>query len=164
MVEPPPSYPEAATSLPPPRLRAGALGALRVAASAALIAVACPLMLLAALFSGRGEPSPVALRVARATCRAFLRLNAIRFRIDEPEAVQRLQGFAFFNHVSYLDVPAVLALLPVRFLATAGVRRLPLIGWMARAVGTVFVQRGNGASREAARAAGSSRGRGGARA
>lgn len=151
MVEPPPSYPDAAAALRPPGLRSGLLGALRVAASAALIAGACPAVLLAAVVPDRRNGPPAALRVARWTCRAFLWLNAIRFRVDDPEAVRQLRGFAFFNHVSYLDVPAVLALHPVRFLATAGVRRLPFIGWMARAAGTVFVQRSNGASREAAR-------------
>ena len=39
----------------------------------------------------------------------------------------------------------------MRFLSTAGVRHLPFIGWMATALGTLYVNRGRGASREEAR-------------
>lgn len=45
------------------------------------------------------------------------------------------------NHVSWLDIHALHAVLPARFIAKSDVRRWPLIGWMAEVTGTVFLQR-----------------------
>jgi len=45
------------------------------------------------------------------------------------------------NHVSWLDIHALHAVLPARFIAKADVRRWPLIGWMAEVTGTVFLHR-----------------------
>jgi lyso-ornithine lipid O-acyltransferase len=45
------------------------------------------------------------------------------------------------NHVSWLDILAITATAPVIFVAKSEVKRWPLIGWVARARGTVFVER-----------------------
>lgn len=45
------------------------------------------------------------------------------------------------NHVSWLDIYLLHSLLPVRFVSKAEVRGWPLIGWLAEAVGTVFLVR-----------------------
>jgi 1-acyl-sn-glycerol-3-phosphate acyltransferase len=45
------------------------------------------------------------------------------------------------NHVSWLDILVITATVPVIFVAKSEVRRWPLIGWVARARGTVFVER-----------------------
>lgn len=45
------------------------------------------------------------------------------------------------NHVSWLDILAITATVPVIFVAKSEVARWPLIGWVARARGTVFVDR-----------------------
>ncbi|MBI1906429.1 MAG: 1-acyl-sn-glycerol-3-phosphate acyltransferase [Rhodocyclales bacterium] len=47
------------------------------------------------------------------------------------------------NHVSWLDVFVINALVPSAFVAKAEVRRWPLIGWLAARNDTVFLQRGN---------------------
>ena len=52
-----------------------------------------------------------------------------------------------------LDPLVLVAATPFRFLSTLGVRFLPLVGWMATALGTIYVNRGRAASREAARGA-----------
>ena len=93
----------------------------------------------------------MAMWVAVGICRLFVWITGIRMRGENLDALRAHRGFVFFNHVSYVDVIVILAVRPLRFLATVGVRRMPAIGWMARAVGTVFVHRGEGASREAAR-------------
>jgi 1-acyl-sn-glycerol-3-phosphate acyltransferase len=46
------------------------------------------------------------------------------------------------NHVSWLDIPALGAVAPVRFVSKAEVRRWPLVGWMASLAGTLFLERG----------------------
>ncbi len=45
------------------------------------------------------------------------------------------------NHVSWLDIVAINAMRPVRFVAKADMRRWPLLGWMVAASGTLFIER-----------------------
>lgn len=47
------------------------------------------------------------------------------------------------NHVSWLDIPILGAIAPVRFVSKAEVASWPVIGWCARLVRTVFIERGN---------------------
>ena len=44
------------------------------------------------------------------------------------------------NHVSWLDIFGINAVLPVRFVAKSEVRRWPLIGWLCERAGTVFIR------------------------
>jgi len=46
------------------------------------------------------------------------------------------------NHVSWADVFVIAAVTPARFVAKSEIARWPLLGRFARAVGTVFVERG----------------------
>lgn len=52
------------------------------------------------------------------------------------------------NHISWCDIPAVGARVPLRFLAKSEVGHWPLIGWLARQGGTLFIQRGAGRARQ----------------
>ncbi|MEU2610357.1 lysophospholipid acyltransferase family protein [Micromonospora sp. NPDC007271] len=72
---------------------------------------------------------------ARATLRALGVRLAVRGRLP------RRQALLVANHVSWLDVLAVLAVAPARLLAKREVREWPLVGPLAAAVGTVFVDR-----------------------
>lgn len=60
-----------------------------------------------------------------------------------------LQTPALFvsNHISWCDIPAIGARLPLRFLAKSEVGHWPLIGWLARQGGTLFIRRGGGQAR-----------------
>lgn len=51
------------------------------------------------------------------------------------------------NHISWLDIIALHALKPMWLVSKAEVRRWPLIGRLAEAVGTLFIQRGDSHSR-----------------
>lgn len=46
------------------------------------------------------------------------------------------------NHISWVDIIALMAIEPSRFLSKAEVASWPIIGWLARRVGTLFIQRG----------------------
>ena len=50
-------------------------------------------------------------------------------------------GLLVCNHLSYLDIIALSALRPCIFVAKRDVRAWPLFGWLARAGGTIFVER-----------------------
>jgi 1-acyl-sn-glycerol-3-phosphate acyltransferase len=53
------------------------------------------------------------------------------------------------NHVSWLDIFALNAVLPVTFVAKSEIRHWPLVGWLVSGTGTIFIERG---SRHAVRA------------
>lgn len=46
------------------------------------------------------------------------------------------------NHISWLDIIAINAVLPVRFVAKSEVQTWPVIGWMCEKGGTIFIRRG----------------------
>ena len=50
------------------------------------------------------------------------------------------------NHVSWLDVIALAAVCPGHFVAKQEMRGWPLLGWLSERAGTLFIQRGDGAT------------------
>lgn len=57
-----------------------------------------------------------------------------------------LDGHALWvsNHVSWLDIPGLGGLFPVYFLSKSEVAKWPIVGWLARVSGTLFIKRGAG--------------------
>lgn len=78
-------------------------------------------------------------------------LRALRVDVHVEGAPQGGQALLVANHRSYLDIPLLLAVHPVAFLAKAEVARAPVLGAAARLAGTVFVARESGPSRTQAR-------------
>ena len=138
-------------ALPRPGPAARLLGAARVLAVVALLLAGTVGLLAAALVPVRVRGVRVAVWAAVGVARALLWTTGTRLCVAGAEALRAHRGFVFFNHLSFLDPVALMAVRPVRFLATRGVRRIPLVGPIARAVGTLFVNRGQDASREQAR-------------
>lgn len=126
-------------------------GVYRLAIGAFLLMMATLYVLLAALLPfhvGGYRPSFLVLRWF---VRRLLRVLRVEVVCPEAERLATFHGFVFPNHVSYLDILVLLSVTPVSFLAKDEVRRMPLIGWIAKAIGCVFVERTDKASREAAR-------------
>lgn len=75
----------------------------------------------------------------RLWARASLPLFGVRVRTPgpAPEGVFLIAA----NHSSYLDVVVLASLFPARFVAMHEIARWPLMGWMSRSVGTLFVNR-----------------------
>src|SRR5262252_1755260 len=46
------------------------------------------------------------------------------------------------NHISWIDVFALLGTLPSRFVAKSEIGRWPLVGWLVTLVGTLYIERG----------------------
>lgn len=58
------------------------------------------------------------------------------------------RGYLFVgNHVSWLDIPVIGSLSRTNFLSKAEVAQWPLIGWLAKGSGTLFIKRGSGDAR-----------------
>lgn len=47
------------------------------------------------------------------------------------------------NHASWLDIYLIKSVAPIRFIAKASIRSWPLIGWLSKKSGTVFIERGS---------------------
>lgn len=81
----------------------------------------------------------------------LLRILGIRLKADGvPDQARPLMIVS--NHVSWLDIFALNAVLPVRFVAKSEIRRWPAIGWLSARTGTLFIERGR--RRDAARVGG----------
>lgn len=52
------------------------------------------------------------------------------------------RGLLVSNHLSYVDILVLAAAHPVIFVAKSEIRSWPVVGWLTRCAGTVFVQRG----------------------
>jgi 1-acyl-sn-glycerol-3-phosphate acyltransferase len=82
-------------------------------------------------------------RLKRAWSRQLLWL--LRIRVDgvgnELDGIE--PGLLVANHISFIDIFVINALLPCAFVAKSEVAKWPLIGWLARHAGTVFIERGS---------------------
>lgn len=85
-------------------------------------------------FVGRAERAAWLHRWCRFACRVLgLRLTT--------KGQMPASGLLVCNHLSYLDIIALSSLRPCVFVAKHDVRGWPVFGWLARAAGTIFVER-----------------------
>ncbi len=80
-------------------------------------------------------------RVQQAWSRGVCRILGVHFEIQGHPPRQACLLAA--NHLSYLDVVVLGALLPCAFVAKSEVARWPVLGFLARSMGTLFVEREN---------------------
>ena len=85
---------------------------------------------------------PLRHRIQMAFCRVMLALIGIRVEAHGkiPGSIPR---FVVANHVSWTDILALASLQPLVFLAKKEVASWPVLGFLARLQGTVFVEREN---------------------
>lgn len=78
-----------------------------------------------------------------------LKVMGVRLEVEGVAALDLSQPYLFVaNHTSQLDIPVLFAALPVplRFLAKEELRRIPLVSHFIRAMGMVFIDRGDSES------------------
>ncbi|MFG2629120.1 lysophospholipid acyltransferase family protein [Streptomyces sp. NPDC048473] len=114
----------------------------RVAAVALLLA-GCTLILAGVL----GVPFVVLLgaarreRLIRRWAYGVVRAFGVRVRVIGAPGAGAPGALVVANHISWLDIPLVAAVLPGRMLAKSEIRNWPLLGRLAAAGGTLFVER-----------------------
>jgi len=92
----------------------------------------------------RSHKTPLAL-AHRIWAPGALRMMGARLEIEGIADFDFSKSYLFVaNHTSQLDIPVLFASLPIplRFLAKEELRRVPLVGHFIRAMGMVFVDRG----------------------
>jgi 1-acyl-sn-glycerol-3-phosphate acyltransferase len=83
--------------------------------------------------------------------RTLLFILNVHVDCADPDRLRQHHGFIFPNHMTYLDVLVLVSIAPLRFLAKDEVRRMPVIGQVAKSIGCVFVKRDDKNSRAEAR-------------
>jgi 1-acyl-sn-glycerol-3-phosphate acyltransferase len=112
--------------------------------AAALLHVVLGLVYAALTFGWIGRRGRDAAVVAWS--RLLLLIVGVRLQVVHGERVptpgSAPGSLLLINHTSWLDVFAIAAVAPVRFVAKSEVGRWPVFGWLATLVGTLFVERG----------------------
>lgn len=73
-------------------------------------------------------------------CKVMLWLTGLSVRVHGRPCAEGTVLYAS-NHVSYLDIPVLASLLDASFISKAEVKAWPLIGFIGRLTGTVFIRR-----------------------
>jgi 1-acyl-sn-glycerol-3-phosphate acyltransferase len=113
---------------------------------AAVILGTVVLASLAVLLAWLPPRGSAVLFFARLWAHVVLAGAGVRLAVEVDPAFDPRRGHVFLaNHASYLDVPVLLAALPVpvRFAAKKSLFRLPFFGWAIRAGGFIPVDREN---------------------
>ena len=86
--------------------------------------------------------APGRRRLTRAWSRQLLALLGVR--VESGGDLARVDtGLLAGNHISFIDIFVINAVLPSAFVAKSDVRHWPLIGWLCQRAETVFIERGS---------------------
>lgn len=107
---------------------------LRIALAAGVLLLCLPGHGLARL---TGRPSPWVRRFL------FLAGRALGLKVEVEGAMLRRDVLFVANHVSWLDILALGGATGAAFVSKDDVARWPVVGWLAREGGTIFVRRSN---------------------
>lgn len=71
----------------------------------------------------------------------LLAVLAVRIEVVGMPPVAAAPAMIVANHVSWLDIFAINAVRPVRFVAKSEIQRWPVLGWICEQSGTLFIER-----------------------
>ena len=86
-----------------------------------------------------GLHRPWTPHITQRVCRTAFVILGMRYTVEGRQ--MREKGAVVSNHASWLDIFALNARKRVYFVSKSEVANWPLIGWLARATGTVFIRR-----------------------
>lgn len=127
------------------------IGAFRFGAILLIAVAGMLVVLMVGIIPVRIRGNRLSSWVCMFLARSFNALFNVQCTCRDPQKLYRHHGFIFPNHVSYLEPILLFSVLPVRFLAAIEVKRRPIVGQLAGAVDTVFVEREKRTSRAEAR-------------
>jgi 1-acyl-sn-glycerol-3-phosphate acyltransferase len=81
-------------------------------------------------------------RSIRKWCQQLLGIFQIRLSIIGAEQLEDTHYLMAANHISWIDIHVINAFKPHYFVAKAEVASWPIFGWMAKQLGTLFIERG----------------------
>ncbi|MDX9988826.1 lysophospholipid acyltransferase family protein [Thiothrix unzii] len=110
-------------------------------------------VLLTAIFAGvlrMSVTQPFYQGLVQAWLRRLTRIMGVRVKVSGTPA--SAGALLVANHITWLDIPLLGGVLPVRFLSKQEVRHWPVVGWLAVKAGTLFITRGKAGAAAAATA------------
>ena len=125
----------------------GAAAVVRIALATGVMLIGLLVVLLLAPFPVRVAGVKLAAWPLTVMARLVLFFLGVCITAPDADRIRRHRGVVVANHLSFLDIPLLLRAVPLRFLSTIGVKTYPVVGWIARAVGTLFVDRTSAISR-----------------
>ncbi len=140
------------SSVPPVHPKATFLGwiriILRIICLIILVFGGLLILLLVRLFERPicGQSRPLTPHITRFVCRNALRFMGLRLSVTGTP--MKGKGAVVANHSSWLDIFVLNASKRIYFVSKSEVARWPGIGWLARATGTVFIERNRARARE----------------
>lgn len=115
---------------------------------ATLRLLACGLLLLGgALCAGLVLPwlrYPARTSIKRRWSQLLVAALGVDIVMDAGAGAKIPAGLVVANHVSFLDIFVINAVVPVSFVAKSEVARWPLIGWLTARTDNLFIERGRG--------------------
>ena len=110
-----------------------------------MTAILGPIVLIARLFRVPQGRESIYTRCVNLWARSINVAAGVRVRVHGREHLRHAQGAVFMaNHVSWFDICPLVSQVPwCSFVAKAEIRRVPLFGFAAEAVGIVFLDREN---------------------
>jgi 1-acyl-sn-glycerol-3-phosphate acyltransferase len=127
-------------------------GAATIGIAAVMIVIGSFLILVASVVPLRLRGMRLSSWVVTGMARAFCVIFGVHPRYANLERLYAHTGIVLSNHHSAIDTILFLRVQPVRFLSMAEVAKMPFIGYAAKSLGTIFVQRSDPNSRKQARA------------
>lgn len=85
-------------------------------------------------------------RSIRKWCQQLLVIFQIRLSVIGVERLEDTHYLMAANHISWIDIHVINAFKPHYFVAKAEVASWPIFGWMAKQLGTLFIERGKASS------------------
>ena len=71
----------------------------------------------------------------------LLKIFGVELLVNHAHLLPQSSYLLAANHVSWIDIHAINAFKPIRFVAKSEVASWPIFGWMAKQLGTVFIKR-----------------------
>ncbi len=82
----------------------------------------------------------------RKWCKQLLGIFQMRLSVIGEEQLEEAHYLMAANHISWIDIHVINAFKPHYFVAKAEVANWPIFGWMAKQLGTLFIERGKASS------------------
>jgi 1-acyl-sn-glycerol-3-phosphate acyltransferase len=82
----------------------------------------------------------------RKWCQQLLGIFQMRLSVIGAEQLEDAHYLIAANHISWIDIHVINAFKPHYFVAKAEVASWPVFGWMAKQLGTLFIERGKASS------------------
>lgn len=132
-------------------IRNPVMGVIRLFTLVILLFVAVVAAFIAWIIPAKHHGVPLQYWVITLFSRVLNWVLGIQVICQDEEKLHSHEGLVLANHISYLDITTLIAVAPMRFLSTAEVFQIPIIGWVADAISTVFVDRESRKSRHSVR-------------